>query len=45
MSRNKALLCVAAAFFIWDALTAAGLPGEPWLIPGGLAALALSLLI
>jgi hypothetical protein len=43
--RNKILLCLAAAFFIWAALTSLGLPAEPWLIPGGLAAWTLSLLL
>lgn len=35
---SKLLLLLATAFFIWAALVSAGLPREPWLIPGGLAA-------
>ena len=45
MPWNKFLLVVAAAFFVWAALSSTGLPGEPWLIPGGLAAWVLAILI
>lgn len=41
----KILLFLAAAFFTWDALSYAGLPHEAWLVPGGLAAWVISLLI
>ena len=42
---NKLLLFLAAAFFVWAALSSIGLPHEPWLVPGGLAAWVISLLI
>lgn len=45
MPWNKLLLFVAAAFFIWAALSSIGLPHEAWLVPGGLAAWVLALLI
>ena len=42
---QKILLFLAAAFFVWAALSSVGLPHEPWLVPGGLAAWVISLLI
>lgn len=45
VSVSNLLLWLAAAFFIWDCLTYAGIPHEPWLLPGGLAAWVLSLII
>lgn len=41
----KILMFLGAAFFTWAALTSVGLPHESWLIPGGLAAWVISLLI
>ena len=45
MPWNKILLFLAAAFFIWAALSSIGLPKEAWLVPGGLAAWVLAILI
>lgn len=45
MPWNKFLLGAAAFFFIWAAASSAGLPHEAWLVPGGLAAWVISLLI
>ena len=42
---QKILLFLAAAFFTWAALSSVGLPHEPWLVPGGLAAWVISMLI
>ena len=42
---QKILLFLAAAFFTWAALSSVGLPHEAWLVPGGLAAWVISLLI
>ena len=42
---QRILLFLAAAFFTWAALSAVGLPHESWLVPGGLAAWVISLLI
>ena len=40
---NKLLKALATTFFVWAALTVAGLPGGwKWLVPGGLAAWVLS---
>lgn len=44
ISVSKILLWLAAAFFIFDAITYLGLTHEPWLLPGGLAAWVLSVL-
>jgi hypothetical protein len=35
---GRLLMLLAAAFFIWACLGSAGVPTQPWLIPGGLAA-------
>lgn len=45
LSYNKLLLALAVAFFIWDALTYVKVPGGHWLLPGGLAAWALAVLM
>lgn len=45
MPISKILLWLSFAFFVWACLATAGLPGEPWLIPGGLAAAVLSRLV
>ena len=42
---QKILLFLAAAFFTWAALSYVGLPREAWLVPGGLAAWVISLLV
>lgn len=42
---QRILQGLAAAFFIWAALSSVGLPHEAWLVPGGLAAWVLSVLI
>lgn len=42
---GRLLMLLAAAFFIWAALRSAGIPGQSWLIPGGLAAWVLALAI
>lgn len=44
-SFNKLLLALAFAFFVWDALTYVHVPGGHWLLPGGLAAWALAVLL
>ena len=41
----RILLFLAAGFFTWAALSSVGLPHEAWLVPGGLAAWVISLLI
>lgn len=39
------LLWLALAFFVWDCLRSAGVPGSAWLLPGGLAAAVLSVIV
>ena len=42
---NKLLIFVGAAFEVWDALTYVNVPGGRWLLPAGIAAFLISLLI
>ena len=41
----RLLMLLALAFFIWACLGSAGLSAPAWLVPGGLAAWALSALV
>jgi hypothetical protein len=42
---TKILVFLGAGFEVWDALTYAGVPGGKWLLPAGIAAFLISLLI
>jgi hypothetical protein len=50
MTVNRSLLAfllqvLGVVFFVWAALKSAGVPGGAWLLPGGLAAWLLSVLL
>lgn len=40
-----ALQILGLIFFVWACLKSAGVPGDAWLVPGGLAAWLLSAII
>ena len=50
MTINRSLLAfllqlLGVVFFVWACLKSAGVPGGAWLVPGGLAAWLLSVLL